>query len=132
MPPVSVKLPQTVAAPAGNGGPSVSTEQQDQADNCFNSSGPSTYQYGALDTLGGTIKPGRATWAQACLVPPTTSGSRYVPNFPGFNGTIMDRAHLIARQFGGTGGRSQHIRFDRRQPGLRYGAATDEGNRGCQ
>jgi RHS repeat-associated protein len=105
MPPVSVKLPQTVAAPAGNGGPSVSTEQQDQAGNCFNSSGPSTYQYGALDTLGGTIKPGRATWAQACLVPPTKSGSGYVPNFPGFNGTIMDRAHLIARQFGGTGGR---------------------------
>lgn len=53
---------------------------------------------------------GRATWAEACLTPPVTPNtSDYKPSFPGFDQYTMDRAHLLAAEFGGIAGRKNRV-----------------------
>ena len=122
-PPFNIRIPQPVAASAGDGKPPITTAQQDQARNCFNSTGPSTYAYGPLDNLGGTIDPGRATGAVACLAPiPTPNRGKNVLPFPGFDRSTMNRAHLLARQFGGSSGRVNIVPF---YAGANQGRGTD-------
>jgi hypothetical protein len=66
--------------------------------------------YGALDTQNGVIKPGRATSATACLTPPVKTGERASRiKFPGWDPRKMDRTHLLARQFGGAGGKQNIV-----------------------
>jgi RHS repeat-associated protein len=112
LPPVSVKLPQTVAVSTGGGGSPAPSQQEDRARDCFSSSAPSTSNYGPIDTLGGTIDPGRATSAEACLAPDYRKNKGVMRIYiPGFDRDTMHRAHLLAARFGGTAARKNRVPF---------------------
>jgi RHS repeat-associated protein len=81
---------------------------QDRARRCFESG--ASPEYGPLDKSGGATL-GRATWAEACLQLPIKPGSEYDPDYPGFDPNTMDRAHLLAKVWGGTGGRKNRVVF---------------------
>ena len=80
------------------------------SNNCFNKGTPQDPVYGPLQSFPGVEGGGRATFAEACLTG-FRRGSKATANFPGWDGQTMDRTHLLARQFGGAGGRKNVVPF---------------------
>jgi hypothetical protein len=80
------------------------------ANNCFDKGTPQDPVYGPLQSFPDVAGGGRATFAEACLTG-FRKGSKATANFPGWDGQTMDRTHLLAREFGGAGGRKNVVPF---------------------
>ncbi len=103
-------LPALAAALAASSDVPPQTNTQDRSRACFTSGEPQGPDYGPLSFSGGATEKGRATWAEACLTTPVKSIPKSPsPDFPGFNEKTMDRAHLLARWFGGRNFRRNRV-----------------------
>jgi hypothetical protein len=75
--------------------------KEQRSQDCL-SGGPQWQSYGPLDTANGTLNPGRATFAKACITPESADPGGYPKDLPGYDSTVMNKSHLLARAFGGS------------------------------